>query len=227
MYYSDEIATAPAHHCVGVATSNTITGPYTPMSTPFACPLAQGGAIDPDGFQDPLDGSRYVVYKVDGNSIGHGGDCMNTVAPIVPTPIMLQKVAKDGITPIGAPVEILDRDDLDGPLIEAPALHRSQEGIYFLFFSSNCFSGPLYDTSYATANSIWGPYTKAEAPLFITGDGPSSYPMAGPGGADVIKDGTRIVLHSHLDNDMGFVGYTPRGMYTAKLTFSGTSVSAA
>lgn len=226
MYYSDEIATAPAHHCVGVATSNIVTGPYIPQNTPFACPLAQGGAIDPDGYQDPLDGSRYVVYKVDGNSIGHGGDCMNTVAPIVPTPLMLQKVDKDGVTQLGGPVELLDRDDLDGPLIEAPSLHRSPEGIYFLFFSSNCFSGPKYDTSYATASSVWGPYTKSEAPLFITGDGPASYPMAGPGGADIIKDGTRIVLHSHLDNDMGFVGYTPRGMFTAELTFSGTSVSA-
>lgn len=222
MYYADEIVGNPAHHCLGVATSNNILGPYIPNDTPWACPIDQGGAIDADGFQD-VDGKRYVVYKVDGNSIGHGGDCMNSVAPIVPTPILLQAVEADGITPIGDPVEILDRDVYDGPLIEAPSLHRTSEGIYFLFFSSNCFSGPLYDTSYATATSIYGPYTKSERPLFITGDGPD---MRGPGGSDIVKDGSRVVLHGHLDDSTGYVGYTPRGMYTARLTFSGTTVTA-
>ena len=222
MYYADEILGNAAHHCVGVATSKNILGPYAPVDTPFACPIDKGGAIDADGFQD-IDGKRYVVYKVDGNSIGHGGECVNSVAPIVPTPIMLQAVAGDGITPFGGPSEILDRDDFDGPLIEAPSLHRTDEGIYFLFFSSNCFSGPLYDTSYATATSIYGPYRKSDLPLFITGDGPD---MRGPGGSDIVKDGSRVVLHGHLDESTGYVGYTPRGMYTARLTFSGTSVTA-
>lgn len=223
MYYADNLVGNEAHHCVGVATSQTVLGPYTPVGTPFACPIEQGGAIDADGFQD-VDGNRYVVYKVDGNSIGHGGECGNMVAPIVPTPIMLQPVAADGITPIGEPTELLDRDEFDGPLIEAPSLHRSDEGIYFLFFSSNCFTGPLYDTSYATATSIYGPYTKTDLPLFITGDGPD---LRGPGGSDIIKDGSRIVLHSHVDDDLRqYVGYTPRGMYTAQLKFSGTTVTA-
>ena len=222
MYYSDEPIQAPAHHCIGVATSESVMGPYTPVATSFACPLDQGGAIDPDGFQD-VGGKRYVTYKVDGNSIGHGGECVNSVAPIVPTPIMLVEVGPDGTTPMSGTVEILDRDAFDGPLIEAPALHRSHEGIYFLFFSSNCFSGPLYDTSYATATSVWGPYTKSPVPLFITGDGPD---MIGPGGSDIIKDGSRIVLHGHLNEPQGFVGYSPRGMYTAQLTFKGTTVTA-
>lgn len=39
------------------------------------CPLSQGGAIDASGYDD--NGQRYVVYKVDGNSIGHGGACGN------------------------------------------------------------------------------------------------------------------------------------------------------
>ena len=226
MYYSDEFALSPAHHCVGVATSKTVTGPYTAAANPLACPLSEGGAIDPDGFQD-VDGKRYVTYKVDGNSIGHGGECNNAVAPIVPTPIRLQEVAADGVTPIGAPTTVLDRDDLDGPLIEAPSLHRSQEGIYFLFYSSNCYSGPLYDTSYATANSVTGPYTKSATPLFITGDGAN---LVGPGGADIIHDGTRVVFHSHLNGASGSKAKRDspaRGMWTAELTFSGTTVSAA
>ncbi|KAJ7144806.1 hypothetical protein C8R43DRAFT_953885 [Mycena crocata] len=38
------------------------------------------------------DGNLYVVYKIDGNSIGYGGSCGNSVKPIVSTPIMLQKL---------------------------------------------------------------------------------------------------------------------------------------
>src|SRR5271163_527026 len=121
MYYAGVPKSAPRHHCIGVATSETITGPYQPLQTPFACPKihTQGGAIDPDGFLDPSTGKRYVTYKVDGNSIGHGGLCKNTRAPIVPTPILLQEVdPSNGITLIGHPKEILNRDDVDGPLIE-------------------------------------------------------------------------------------------------------------
>ena len=108
---------------------------------------------------------------------------------------MLQEVGADGVTKVGAAVQILDRDDSDGPLIEAPSLHRSNEGIYFLFFSSNCFTTPRYDTSYATATSVNGPYTKAGRPLLITGDGPD---LVGPGGLDIITDGSMVVFHGHM-----------------------------
>jgi beta-xylosidase len=244
MYYADSTTSAPEHHCVGAAKSKSITGPYTPLDKPFACPdvHALGGAIDPDGFLDKSTGKRYVTYKVDGNSIGHGGLCMNSVAPIVPTPILLQEVGKDGITLIGKAIKILDRDDRDGPLIEAPSLHRSDEGIYFLFFSSNCFTTPLYDISYATATKIVGPYTKSKRPLLVTGDGPN---LIAPGGMDIIQDGDMILFHGQLGHsnlygnpaevrkssgkEGGNRGKRDntliRGLYTATATFSGTSVS--
>ena len=218
-------------------------GPYKPLDTPFACPdvNAEGGAIDPDGFLDESTGKRYVVYKVDGNSIGHGGSCSNTIEPIVPTPLMLQEVdPKDGITLIGRAVQILDRDELDGPLIEAPALHRSAEGIYFLFFSSNCFTTPKYDVSFATAMNIYGLYTKSSRPLLVTSDAD----LTGPGGMDILKGGDLIVFHGHMtiNNDpllkqqvekkaaadnttIGNV-HVPlvRGMWSGTATFQGTDV---
>lgn len=107
-------------HCVGAATSTSPQGPYTPQSQPIACQTSGGGAIDPAGFQDS-DGTRYVVYKVDGNNLGGGGSCGNGDESHS-TPIMLQKLASDGVTPTGNPVQILDRDSNDGPLIEAPSL---------------------------------------------------------------------------------------------------------
>ena len=233
LYYSDDVKTNSAHHCVGAATATSVMGPYTPLPTPFACPDPDilGGAIDPDGFLDESTGRRWVTYKVDGNSLGHGGSCNNGVAPFMPTPILLQEVAADGVTTIGDAIQILDRDDLDGPLIEAPALHRSEEGIYFIFFSSNCFTGPLYDASYATATNITGPYVKAARPLFVTGDGPD---LLGPGGVDIVKGGGLIVFHSHLPpttsgtgKDKKIIFNSTRGMYSAKATFKGHTVSVA
>ena len=244
MYYTDATSWSPGHHCVGVATSQNITGPYVPKDQPWACPDVHtlGGAIDPDGFLDVSTNRRWVTYKVDGNSNGNGGSCNNAIAPIVPTPIMLQEVSTDGVTKIGGPVQILDRDQQDGPLIEAPSLHRSDEGIYFLFYSSNCFTTPLYDTAYATASNITGPYTKSGRPLLISGDGPD---LVGPGGLDIIPGGTMVAFHGHMtiDNSPSLAKqaeddsvklkkpikdiHVPltRGMYAGQATFSGTQVT--
>lgn len=244
MYYTDSLVGREQSHCLGIATSQTIMGPYTPQPDPWACPdpEKEGGAIDPDGFHDVSTGRWYVTYKIDGNSIGHGGSCNNANDPIMATPIMLQEVGPDGISKIGEPTPILDRDQMDGPLIEAPALHRSDGGIYFLFYSGNCFTTPLYDTAYATATDIRGPYVKAARPLLISGDGPD---LVGPGGLDIITNGQMVVFHGHMtpnndatmartvrskavelgkpvrDVEVPFV----RGMYSAVVTFNGHEVS--
>lgn len=120
--FTDYAAESPSQntHCVGVATATTPTGPYTPQAQPIACATSGGGAIDPAGFQDS-DGTRYVVYKVDGNNLGGGGTCGNGDGSHS-TPIMLQKLTSDGITATGSAVQILDRGTYDGPLIEAPSL---------------------------------------------------------------------------------------------------------
>ncbi|RMZ89210.1 hypothetical protein DV736_g3563, partial [Chaetothyriales sp. CBS 134916] len=246
LYYTDEPSWSPAHHCLGVATSDKVTGPYVPSDQPLACPDVEslGGAIDPDGFLDTSTNRRYVVYKIDGNSIGRGGSCNNDVPPLIPTPIILQEVAGNGVTKIGEPVQILERGEQDGPLIEAPALYRSDEGVYFLFFSSNCFTTPLYDIAYATALNITGPYRRANRPLLISGDGPN---LVGPGGLDIIENGNMVVFHAHMtvENSPGFARDARRrsaklgkpikdirmplvrGMYSAEATFSGRECSLA
>lgn len=70
MYYSAEYADNTTFHCVGAATADSIEGPYTPVDDVLACPIAEGGAIDPSGYYDEATGTRWVVYKVDGNSLG-------------------------------------------------------------------------------------------------------------------------------------------------------------
>jgi beta-xylosidase len=205
-----------------MARSKVVEGPYVATDQPLACHAELGGAIDPSGYRDPSTGLRYVLYKIDGNHNGHGGDCGNSVEPIVPTPLILQQVGSDGVSPIGKAVTILDRDYSDGPLVEAPSLYRSPEGIYFLFYSSHCFASPDYDVRYATATNIAGPYTKAPKPVIVSGvsaDGPN---LMGPGGADISVDGKLLVFHSNL-NPPG----KPllRAMFTARPKFIGTTVT--
>ena len=207
MYYAGASIEDNSKHCVGAATSKTILGPYTALSTPLACPLSQGGAIDIAGFHDAGSGQRYVLYKIDGNSIGHGGECYNTVAPIVPTPIMLQAVASDGVTLQGAPAQILDNAGVqDSGIVEAPSLIRTSAGLYVLFFSTGCYSTSAYDVEYAVADEIQGPYTRM-GPLLETGD----YGLYAPGGMDVSQDG-HVVFHADLDEQV-----LVRQMYTGQL----------
>ncbi|KAK3377795.1 glycosyl hydrolase family 43 protein [Podospora didyma] len=198
MYYSGELGNNSALHCIGTATSSSVLGPYTPSSTPFACPVSQGGAIDPAGFYDSSTGRRYVVYKVDGNSIGHGGDCNNGIEPTVPTPVLLQEVSpSDGVTLLtdSAPVTILDRTAAaDGPLVEAPDLLRAPDGTYVLFYSNHCWNSPAYSVNYATANSVTGPYTKSVRPLIGTGDG---FNVTAPGGATSVSGAGSMVFHAN------------------------------
>ena len=106
---------------------------------------------------------------------------------------MLQELSpSDGTTPLGPAIQILDRSDADGPLIEAPNLIKVDD-VYFLFFSSNCFSTPQYDISYAYADVIEGPWTKADVPLLVTG---SLFNLTAPGGATATGDGGHLAFHA-------------------------------
>ncbi|KAF4307405.1 hypothetical protein GTA08_BOTSDO04181 [Botryosphaeria dothidea] len=142
-------------------------------------------------------GQRYIVYKVDGNAIGNGGICGNTIEPIVPTPLLLQAVEDDGVTPVGDPVTILDNAGVsDDGLIEAPSLVKTWDGQYVLFFSSGCYSTQNYTLSYAfsTSGNVTGPYQRGDSPLLSTGDYDGTN-LTSPGGADVHWDARRMVFH--------------------------------
>jgi hypothetical protein len=207
LYFTGHLRDHEGIHCIGTAVSPMVSGPFTPTKFPFECEENRGGAIDASGFLDPATGRRFVTYKVDGNNLGHGGPCKNEYTKF-PTPLLLQEVAEDGITKIGSSTQILDRDDADGPLVEAPSLAYTGNK-YLLFFSSNCFSTPLYDISFAVADSVFGPYTKSPRPLLVTGD----LGLHAPGGAEVTADGEFITFHA---------GTMPqRHMFTAKLTYQG------
>ena len=129
---------------------------------------------------------------------------------------MLQRMQTDGTTPVGQAITILDRTKDDGPLVEAPSLVRSDEGIYFLFFSSGCTRTPSYDLKYAWAHNVTGPYTRARSPLLKTG----TWDLLAPGSVGIRKtdDGEiKMAFHARVTLASGRV----RAMFTSRLLLKG------
>ncbi|CAD0091786.1 unnamed protein product [Aureobasidium vineae] len=212
LYFSAPTYHTNAPHCIGTATSDTIDGPYIPSEESFACPADQGGAIDASGFRD-ADGTRYVVYKIDANSLGHGGICNNGVEPIVSTPILIQQVDSDGVTKIGDTFQLITNDSPeDGPLVEGPSMIHSGD-VYYLFYSSNCFTTTNYNVAYATSSSPTSGFMK-QGVLFST----AYAGLRGPGGADAAFDNSYFVFAAQI-------GGGRRGLYTARIWLVGDSVS--
>jgi arabinan endo-1,5-alpha-L-arabinosidase len=192
----------PDLQCIGVARAARPEGPFAPVgSKPLVCPAADGGAIDPASFTD-TDGSRYLVWKNDGNCCGKD------------TWLHLQAVSADGLRTTGPARRLIKQDQpWEGNLIEAPTLVRHSSS-YLLFYSANDYAGEHYATGYATAQRLTGPYVKAAAPLLTT-DGTG---VTGPGGQDIVSEpsgATHIVFH----------GWDPaviyRGMYVEELAWKG------
>ncbi|TKX19522.1 putative glycosyl hydrolases family 43 protein [Elsinoe australis] len=207
MYFGTTPSADRTKKCMYTARSRDIRGPYDPDPEPFDCALSEGGSLDASGFVDE-DGTRYVTWKIDANSLGNGGSCGNSVPPLLNTPIVIQQVGEDGITKIGDRTTILNRDDIDGPTIEAPKIIK-RNGFYILFFSNNCFNSPLYTQSYAYSRNVRGPYTKAARPLYTLGD----QGLSGPGGGEATGDGSLMVFHALREGGI-------RWMHTSTLQYN-------
>ncbi len=217
-------------HCVGAAVATMPEGPYTPQPTPLACHSDLGGAIDPVAFVEPSDNTIYVAYKIDGNNRhGSGGACGNSNnGKQSDTPIMLQRMLPDGLTPDPKfpATTILHRTAGDGPLVEAPSLVKVGP-TYFLFFSSGCTRSPTYNVRYATSSSITGPYVRPAHSLLLKS---TDYGLLAPGSVSVrfanntahAEDGStsgsgwKMALHARVRiNNAGV-----RAMFTVGLKFT-------
>lgn len=87
MYFAALHRDFPRRHCIGVATSSSILGPYDAgnATEPLVCHLQLGGIIDPAFLDDPISNQSLLIYKNDGNAIGSGGACANSNWPNTPT----------------------------------------------------------------------------------------------------------------------------------------------
>ncbi len=188
--------------CIGMATAASAAGPFVSTETaPMLCPKSEGGAIDPTTFTD-TDGTRYLVWKNDGNCCG------------LDTWLQIAQLSADG-SQISGPVTklIKQTESWEGNLIEAPTLvkHGSK---YVLLYSANNYAGRAYAIGYATSASLLGPYTKHGAPLLSTSNSHGLY--LGPGGQDVVAgpDGKDYLVFHSWDPALVY-----RGMNVLPLTW--------
>jgi beta-xylosidase len=155
-------------------------GPFVDESTePLICQADEGGSIDASPFTD-ADGTRYLLWKNDGNAIG------------VDTWIYAQPLSADGLSLVGEPVRLMKQDQpWEGNLVEAPFLWL-RDGTYYLFYSANAFDRAEYAVGYAVCEGPLGPCTKPSSEPILA----STDDAAGPGHCVLIeKDGRTWMVH--------------------------------
>ncbi|WP_194293287.1 glycoside hydrolase family 43 protein [Actinomadura macrotermitis] len=219
LYYTAQHATKKLH-CLGAAVAASPLGPFKPAGTkPLVCdapkgathPGLRGEIIDASSF---VDGTRhYLLYKVGYNAYGKRSF------------LALQRMSADGLTRVGAAKVILAQTN-EPYTVEAPDLARVGKR-YVLFYSAGVFSKDNYQTRYAVASSVGGPYRKAAKPLMTTAG--MHRRVNGPGGADAVFDSGawRIFFHgaivpgAHPKPDPSpFPKKLVRGMYVADLRWT-------
>ena len=142
MYYAARPASAVSNvsHCLGVANSTKVTGPYTPIGTkPLLCD-ENIGYIDPAGFV--YQGRRYLVHKAKSNdkipkdsSVGGNNSSL-----------WIQPVAADGYTFNGTAHQMIHSTDA-GYDVEGAALveNPSRPGTFVLFWNNHYFKQTDYN----------------------------------------------------------------------------------
>lgn len=131
---------------IGVATSPSPAGPFTPVETPIVAPRSngQGGffwTFDPAGFTS-LDGRQWLYY-----GSYNGG-------------VHVVEVSPDGLTPVGEPTQVTAWDRYEGTYVV------EHDGWYYLMASSaNCCAGP------ATGYSVFAGRSQSPTGPFLDADG--------------------------------------------------------
>lgn len=188
LYYSAVAKDFGGQRCIGVATSTTAGGPYTPLGdTPLVCPggrqggedgvpgrpIATAGVIDPSPFQDS-NGNRFLLYKTQQ----------------IPSSLRMVPLNAAGTHKAsGDSRELLRRDGI----IENPTMvQRGSQ--YVLLASRYGYDNCSYATVWLRSTNRWDFATATEHTLMTSaGTG-----LCGPGGADVtpsLDGGWRVFLH--------------------------------
>ena len=168
---------------IGRAVADSPLGPFHDDSTqPFIAQTTLGGSIDASPFRDD-DGTLYLYWKNDGNSIGQ------------PTDIWVQKLSPDGMSLVGEPHKTGETNDQiwEGHVVEGPTMWK-HDGTYFLFYSGGDYAADDYSVGYATCAGPLGPCEDApENPILKT-----ACRAHGPGHNALldVEGSTWIVYHS-------------------------------
>ena len=178
--------------CLGVAVAAGPKGPFQDGSAePMVCQYDLGGTIDANPFRD-ADGRLYLYFKNDGNAVRKR------------TSIWGQQLSPDGMSVIGAPVE-LEKDDNSWEMrvVEAPTMVRSPAG-YVMFYSAGYFGWNAgdrlspYSMGYATCAGPLGPCSGApENPILHSFRDREAGCLSGPGHQSVFQAGGRSFITFH------------------------------
>lgn len=199
LYYSLAFVES-GRRCISRAVSEAPDGPYVDDSAePLICQTDLGGAIDPYPFVDE-DGTPYLLWKNDGNCCG------------LPVKIWIQQLSEDGLSLLGAPVELIERDQAwERPLVENPAMWH-QDGNYYLFYSGNWWESHEYAVGYAVCETVTGPCVKPkQEPIFTF-----TPEVMGPGGQVLFTDtegNLWMGYHAWTGPDVGY----PAGLRSLRI----------
>jgi arabinan endo-1,5-alpha-L-arabinosidase len=169
---------------IGVATSDSPTGPFHDLGKPLISGYRPYVAIDPFAFQ-AANGRKYLYW-------GSNFD-----------PIRVQRLSADGLSLVGQPkVALAPRPSDNGGLIEG-AWVLPHDGLYYLMYSQGdcCSSHANYQIGVARALSPTGPFTRDPDNPILAGNAH----FTAPGHNATITDDTGqdwIVYHSRTHGNL-------------------------
>lgn len=178
---------------IGVATSDSPTGPFTDLGYPIvtASPTGHGQQIDVDAFTDPVSGKAYLYW---GNGYLAG-------AELNKDGVSIKKKTVTVMTPQGGTLQ-------DYAFREAVYVFY-RNGLYYFTWSVDDTGSPNYHVAYGTSKSPLGPIEVAKSPVILIQNPDKE--IYGPAHNSILqKPGTDewyIVYHrihkNHLKRDPG------------------------
>ena len=166
---------------LGVATAPSVEGPWTDRGEPLVLDTAVGW-IDAHLLQDPS--GLYLYYKGDHNAL----------KPPQPTPIVVRKLAVDGMSFAGEPQTLFVNDrPWESKVVEGPWV-VVRDRVYYLFYAAGEYDTAAYCTGVARARAPMGPFEKCPQPVLTSHDG-----WSGPGHGCVVTgpdDNDWFVYHA-------------------------------
>lgn len=199
--------------CIGVATSKSPLGPFSPTSSkPLVCQLDRAGSIDASVVK-AADGTPYLLWKSEDNALDMPSQLWSQALTSGGTAFAARSKAKSLLTH--------EPGTWEGYTIEGPTMIRDGSTFY-LFYGAGFWSDPSASIGWATCASPSGPCTKRGQWLSSIDD------PKGPSGPEAFADGDVVrLVHHAWRPDTGYIAGGPnrRSLYVGTLTFSaGTPV---
>jgi arabinan endo-1,5-alpha-L-arabinosidase len=169
---TDTTLNAGDDSAIGVATSLSPVGPWTPTDAPVVAPrpAPDGGYLwtfDPSGFTD-VNGHRYLYY---GSYFGG---------------LFVSRVAADGLTAVGTPRQVAIDNRYEGSYVV-----RHGSWYYLMGSAANCCAGPT------TGYSVFSGRSKSPMGPFVDADGISLRDSRVGGTVMLTQNGNRWIGAGH------------------------------